>query len=211
MGDNVGDGGTSEIATEGAVRAALAEIQRNDVAKAKLALAAELILRCHPCLAHIGVPDLVQESSLRTLDSRRKWRPGRIGILGHLIGAMRSIASAASKSAAKGTVKTESLDAVNDEGEPYEVVPLEPVASVEDEHIAKEEQAGRDAKLEALEEALEADPEARAIYECLCQDMHKRDIRAKLGMTSKVFWTVDRRLSRLIDRHLQIHAEQNKP
>lgn len=193
----VGDNG---VASEDAVRAAMGEVDRDDIARAKLALAAELILQRHPRLAHISPQDLIQEALFRTLQGRRKWRPAKIGFLGHVIGAMRSIASAATKSVAKGTVPAEPLEVVNGDGETWEVVPLLPAPSAEDTAIANEERALAEARLDTFHEELAKDAEALAIYERLCEGIPKRGIRAELGMPDKKFWTVGRRLSRLIHR-----------
>ena len=95
--DGESDAG-DRVASEGEVRAALAELEHADVATARLAAAAEAILRRHPRLAHVGPQDLIQEALFRTLQCRRRWHPSKIGFLGHVIGAMRSIASAATKS-----------------------------------------------------------------------------------------------------------------
>lgn len=188
------------VASEAAVRGAMAELDRDEIARAKLALAGELILQRHRGLVHISPRDLIQEALLRTLQGRRKWRPAQIGFLGHVIGAMRSIASAATKSAIRGGVQAGPLEFVTDEGETQEVVPLEPVPSVEDTLVANEERAIAEARLDAFHDELAKDAEATAIYERLRDGMPKRDIRAALGMPEKNFWTVDRRLSRLIDR-----------
>lgn len=200
MQEEPGADGDAGVASEGAVRDAIAALDRDDVAKAKLAVAAELILQRHPRLAHISPRDLIQEALFRTLQMRRKWRPAKIGFLGHVIGAMQSIASAATKSAAKGTVQVEPLEVINDEGETREVAVLNPTPSVEDTLIANEERAIVEARLVVFHQELARDAEATAIYERLCVGMPKRDIRAALGMPDKRFWTVDRRLSRLIDR-----------
>lgn len=200
MQEEAGAVGDNGVASEAAVRAAIAELDRNDIARAKLTLAAELILQRHPRLAHINPWDLIQEALLRTLQARRKWCPAQIGFLGHVIGAMRSIASAATKSAARGTVQAEPLEVITGDGETREVVPLEPVPSVEDTLIANEERAIGEARLDAFHQELANDKEAMAVCERLCEGMPKRDIRAALGMPDKKFWTVDRRLSRLIDR-----------
>jgi len=195
-----GAAGENDVASEEAVRGAMAGLDRDNDARAKLALAAELILQRHPRLAHISPRDLVQEALLRTLQARRKWRPAQIGFLGHVIGAMRSIASAATKSATRGTVQAEPLEVITDDGEAREAVPLESTPSVEDTLIATEERAIGEARLDAFHQELTKDKEAMAIYERLCEGMPKRDIRAALGMSDREFWTVDRRLSRLIDR-----------
>ena len=200
MQEEAGVVGDNGVASEDAVRAAIGEVDRDDVARAKLALAAELILEHHPRLAHISPRDLIQEALFRTLQARRKWRPAKIGFLGHVIGAMRSIASAATKSAAKGTLQAEPLEVVTDDGETWEVVPLEPAPSAEATAIANQERALTEARRDAFHEELAKDAEALAIYERLCEGIPKRDIRAELGMPDKKFWTVDRRLSRLIER-----------
>jgi hypothetical protein len=188
------------VASEAAVRTAIAELDRDDIARAKLALAAEFILQRHPRLAHISPRDLIQEALLRTLQARRKWRHAQIGFLGHVIGAMRSIASAATKSAAKGTAQADRLEVITNDGETLEVVPLEPAPSVEDTLIANEERAIGEARLNAFYEELAKDADALAIYERLREGMPKREIRAVLAMPDRRYWTVDRRLSRLIDR-----------
>lgn len=200
MREEQGVAGETDVATEAAVRAAMSELDRDDHARAKLALAAELILQRHPRLAHISPRDLIQEALLRTLEARRKWRPANIDFLGHVIGAMRSIASAATKSAAKRTVQAEPLEVISDDGETWEVVPPEPAPSVEDALIAGEERAIDEARLDALRQELAKDSEAMAVYERLREGMPKRDIHVALGLSDKQFWTVDRRLSRLIDR-----------
>lgn len=195
--DAVGDNG---VASEASVRDAIATLDRDDIAKVKLALAAELILQRHPRLVHVSPLDLIQEALFRTLQARRRWRPAKIGFLGHVIGAMRSIASAATKSAAKGTVQAEPLEFITDDGETQEVVVLNLTPSVEDALIANEERAIAEGRLDVFHQELAKDAEATAIYQRLCEGMPKRDIRAALGMPDKKFWTVDRRLSRLIDR-----------
>lgn len=200
MQEEAGAVGDSGVASEAAVRDAIAALDRDDIARAKLALAAALILQRHPRLAHVSPGDLIQEALFRTLQARRKWRPAKIGFLGHVIGAMRSIASAATKSAAKGTVQAEPLEVITDEGETRKVAVINPTPSAEDTLIANEERAIAEARLDAFHQELGKDAEATAIYKRLCDGMPKRDIRTALAMPDKKFWTVDRRLSRLIDR-----------
>ena len=197
--DGKSDAG-DRVASEGEVRAALSELEHAAVATARLAAAAEAILRRHPRLVHVGPQDLIQEALFRTLQCRRRWRPTKIDFLGHVIGAMRSIASAATKSAARSTVQADSLEVISDDGDAWEVVPAEPTPSVEDTLIDNEQRALADAQLDAFHLELAKDAKALAVYEHLCRDMPKREIRVALGMTATEFWTVDRRLSRLIDR-----------
>ena len=64
--DGESDAG-DRVASEEEVRAALAELEHDDVATARLAAAAEAILRRHPRLAHVGPQDLIQEALFRRL------------------------------------------------------------------------------------------------------------------------------------------------
>jgi DNA-directed RNA polymerase specialized sigma24 family protein len=192
-------GNDNGIAPEDVIRDTVRQLDA--IAKARLVVAAEQILVRHPRLAHIGPEDLLQEALLRILDGRRKWCPTRIGFLGCVIGAMRSIASAASKSAAKGKIPPEPLATIVAEDETSEFDAPDAAPSVEESLIAKEERAILLARLDAFHQELAEDKEAMAVYEQLCRGIQKRDIRAALGMSDKDFWTIDRRLSRLIDRH----------
>lgn len=192
----------ADVASEAAVRSAIAELQHDQTARAKLTFAAETILRRHPRLAHISPGELIAEALLRTLDSRRKWKLNRIGFLGHVDGAMRSIASSATKAVAKGMV-TQPLETLDDDGQPLEVVSLELVASAEDVAIANEEREEFEMRLAALHHGLTADSEALAIYERLVEGMPKREIRAALKMSDTEYWTADRRLMRLIDHYFK--------
>ena len=104
-------------------------------------------------------------------------------------------------------MQADSLEVISDDGDAWEVVPAEPTPSVEDTLIDNEQRALADAQLDEFHLELAKDAKALALYEHLCRDMPKREIRVALGMTATEFWTVDRRLSRLIDRIAKTDGE----
>jgi DNA-directed RNA polymerase specialized sigma24 family protein len=205
--DEEAEAGEGRFASEEEVRAVIKRLDSDDLATARITAAATIILRRHPRLADTGPQDLVHEAILRALDGRRRWHPDKIGFLGFLFGALRSIASNATRVVAMTTIQVDSIEALSIDGDSWVAKSAEPTPSTEDLAIENEQRALDEARLEAFHRELAADPKATAIYEQLCLDVPKREIRVSLGMTDTEFWTADRRLSRLIYRTFKIESQ----
>jgi hypothetical protein len=201
--DNETVDGLGRVASEEQVRAAVARLDHDDVAMARLAAAAALILQHHPRLTDATPKGLINEAVLRALDGRRRWHPEKIDFLGLIIGAMRSIASNATRVAATSSVQTDSIETLSVDDDEWVAASDCPSPSTEDLVIKREERALLEARLEEFQRELATDAEVSAVYDRLRRGTPKRVIRTALGMTDTRFWTVDRRLSRLIHRHFK--------
>lgn len=198
-------------ATEEEVREALKAL--DDELHQRLATAAKSILARHPRLTELGPRDLINLAAQRALEGRRKWYPEGIDFLGFVIGAMRSLASNATRIAAKTEIQTVSFEDLYLEGEDGDREFLENVPSEsltpEEQLVEAEDQARQDAALLVVRAQIVGDAAASAILDLLLDGLQKREIRAKLGMTDTEFWSADRKLTRIIERAARLE-NQNK-
>jgi hypothetical protein len=193
--------GGPQAETDPLIREALTRL--SDDALARLTKAAQAILVHHPRVAPAMAPgDLVNYAVQAVLEGRRKWNPKRVDFLGLLIGAMRSLASNATRIAATTTIETISYEQLtsrsDDDRQSLETIPSGSLTP-EELLLETERQAHEEATLAMVRARLADAPDALAILDLLLKDVPKREIRPMLGMTDKRFWTADRRLTRAIE------------
>ncbi len=65
--------------------------------------------------------------------------------------------------------------------------------------IKDEEEAEEDALLAIIQAQLSDDPDVMRVLELELEGVPKREIRERLRMESKQFWTIDRRIARTFE------------
>lgn len=179
----------------------------SDPAERRLMKAAKLFMRFRPQLAgHFEPRDLLHMAVLAALAGDRKWRKTRVDFVKFLAEAMRSIAFNEARKLKGGDqphlVSEQELQIPGSEGRGHS--PLENIADPspgpEDQLVNKEKEARNQTKLALVKAQLADDPELAQMFELQRQDVSKRDIRQKLGMTDTQFWSADRKLARHIEQ-----------
>lgn len=140
-----------------------------------------------------GADDLIGEAVAATLSGARTC-PRTMALVPFLIGAMRSIASAARGSA--GRIKaTVSLDATGTDGRLL-VVPVDPDPDAETRLFAAEDMSDRIAALEAL---FADDEQALLMLMCDLEFYSKEEIMTMNDLDDKAYATIRRRMRRAIN------------
>ncbi len=135
--------------------------------------------------------DLLQEAIGATLGGDRHWFPTRVDFVGHLVGAVRSIAWNWHRSAAVATVVALDPDD-GAEGSAHEA----PAPSPERIALAKKE-------LDEITRLLEGDRLATAVVDCWADGLTGPETWAALGITELDYRAFVRRLRRRL-RHLEV-------
>jgi len=188
---------TDDFATEAEIRSHI-KIQAESPSPRVFAAAAA-ILNKHPGLKiHTTEYDLIG-SAYSSILGERNWNKSKVDFFGLVFGAMRSIASDATRKAthtrAKLTYGHEEFDEVNS----VSSTELEEDKSPEDILIGLEDSIDQDNRIAKLRESLANDLEALTILNLLLEHgLTKSEIRSKLGMADKQFWAADRRLERAV-------------
>lgn len=136
--------------------------------------------------------DLIGEAVAAALSGARSC-PRRMELVPFLIGAMRSIASAARGS--RGRVAQVPLDATGTDGRPL-VVPVDPEPTVEARMLAAEDRARR---IAALEDLFADDDQALLMLWADLDFTPKEDIMAMNELDDTAYATIRRRMRRAIN------------
>jgi len=160
----------SRSATAEEVRLAIEGLTPKD--EARLAAVARMYAAQY---GNSGAPDLLQETYLRTLDGRRKWKPDVVDFVRFICEAMRS-------------VRRELAGEPVDDG-------VDVTARGSQAPNAERTLAAKEA-LESLEASFVDDHEVLLVIEGFRERMSGPEIRTSLGMGRKEFETVRRRMLR---------------
>jgi hypothetical protein len=193
------------VANPDEVRAALRDLSVPH--HQRLMKAANLLMRFHPVLADdYEAGDLLQMAAEAALRGTRKWPRSRVDFVKFLAETMRSIASNESRKLKQGMHAHLAPKGQGDSAEP-EARKADPVESVvseapgpEEALVEKQDEAERVTKLTLLRVQLADDKEIAEIFELQLKGLSKREIRDRLGMDSRRFWSADRRLTRRIEQ-----------
>ena len=192
------------VASPDEVRDALRNL--SEPAHRRLAKAGRVFLRLYPELARQVEPqelvDMAVEAALKP--SGRKWPKLRVDIVKFLAEAMRSIAFDEARKLKGGIrlIPETDLQAPGSDQPVSSVLESlsEPTPGAEELRIAQEEEAKAQAVLALFRAKLAVeDKEISQILERWLQGLSKAEIRKRLGVTDKAFWTADRRLTRRIE------------
>lgn len=138
--------------------------------------------------------DLLQEALAATLSGKRNWYRRRVDFVGHLIGAMRSIASAWAEKFDDHTPYLESeLATTNEQGEP-----VTPVSSVSDPAPPVERVLDAQFELAAIQALFKNDSNVILVMEGLREGMTAPEIQSHLGMSEKDYNAALKRMRRLL-------------
>lgn len=138
--------------------------------------------------------DLLQEALIATLGGKRNWYKGRVDLVGHLIGAMRSIASAWAEKFDDDTPYLESeLTITNEHGEP-----VTPVSNVSDPAPPVERDLDAQYELATIQSLFKNDSNVILVMEGLREGMTGPEIQAHLGMSEKDYNAALKRMRRLL-------------
>lgn len=182
----------------------------SDPAHRRLAKAARAFLRLYPELARqIEPQELVHmavEAALKP--NGRKWPKHRVNIVKFLAEAMRSIAFDEARKLKGGIRLVPEID-LQTPGSEQPVGSVleslgEPTPGAEELRLELEREARAQAALAVFRAQLAADDkEISKILELRLQDLPKADIRKRLRLSDRAFWTADRRLTRRIEELLK--------
>lgn len=139
--------------------------------------------------------DLLHEAVFRAISGPRQWNPDKVNLWGFLVGAMRSIVNAATRSLEN---KTDSLD------EPLPNATGTRVDALESEAASAEDALGSSADVDEREAAIFAaagdDPVLLKYVEALMDGFEKQaDIAEHMGVAAEVVYQAHRKLRRRIE------------
>jgi hypothetical protein len=138
--------------------------------------------------------DLLQEALAATLCGKRHWYKGRVDFVGHLIGAMRSIASAWAEKCDQGAPYLESeLSTTNEQGEP-----VNPVSNVSDSTPTVERALDAQHELVTIQALFKNDSNVILVMEGLRDGMTGPEMQAQLGLSEKDYNAALKRMRRIL-------------
>lgn len=138
--------------------------------------------------------DLLQEALTATLAGKRNWYKDRVDFVGHLIGAMRSIASAWAEKFDDDTPYLESeLTTTNEQGGL-----VTPLSNVSDPAPPVERALNAQNELAAIQSLFKNDSNVILVMEGLREGMTGPEIQAHLGMSEKDYNAALKRMRRLL-------------
>lgn len=197
--------GKSATPTETEIRSALEGLKKSSLSQARIAKAAKLLLDYHPILTdHMEPKDLINDAVVAILDGRRDWDRSRIDFPTFLIGVMRSLASNESRKAKETRPRYVRESDLEDSGTSdgregfLASVPAD-TPTPENQLINEQDEAEADALIAIVRAQLSDDPDVLRVLELELDGVSKKAIRDRIGMESKRFWTIDRRIVRAFE------------
>jgi DNA-directed RNA polymerase specialized sigma24 family protein len=196
---------TPATPTETEIRSALEGLRRSNEQQQRVAKVARLLFAYYPILADNMEPgDLIHEAVVAVLEGRRDWDMANVDFPMFLIGVMRSLAYNEARKAHETRpryVRESDLEhpESSDDREGFLASVPADTPSPEKELIKNEEEAEEEALLAIIQAQLSDDPEVMRVLELELEGVPKREIRERLRMESKQFWTIDRRILRTFE------------
>lgn len=158
---------------------AIADLTAEEVIKLRLYARYRLIFRSH----ELTEDELISEAVVRTLDGIRRWNK-KLGVLEHLIGAMRSIAGDQRRSKqAKSEIIVEDVECAR---------PDEPEEISSDAGVSLESEQ----TVSAIFEAFEGDYHSSLVIQGIINGEKRREALARTDMSEKEYGAARKRIVR---------------
>ena len=126
-----------------------------------------------------------------TLDGVRSWQPDRVGFVGHLLGAMRSISTGWRTRKEQGDVLETELEQPGEESSGEGLLGHQlPTEALQERQVAARE------RLRRIGEAIEDDEELQDLVECIRQGFSGPETRELMGWSERQYRAAVKRLRR---------------
>jgi DNA-directed RNA polymerase specialized sigma24 family protein len=137
--------------------------------------------------------DLMQEAVARTVSGDRRWQPASVSLVGHLLGAMRSISSHwATQFTGDEPVSFSELDGATPNGQEHPLDRVAAPAPMPEALLAVRQE------LEAIERLFVDDPAAARVLDCVRRGLSGPETQAATGSSRSEYETVMRRIRRRV-------------